>query len=124
MAKAIKTNVLRHLDALKIPYETREYTVEDEQFDGLLTAHKLGMDPAMVFKTLVLTGDKLPACGQGAGPEGRGPRYRQQAGEHAPAKGAPGTDRIPPGRVQPHRDEEGISHVCGCVCPEPGKDFC
>ena len=26
MAKAIKTNVLRHLDALKIPYETREYT--------------------------------------------------------------------------------------------------
>ena len=60
MAKAIKTNVLRHLDALKIPYETREYTVEDEQFDGLLTAHKLGMDPAMVFKTLVLTGDKLP----------------------------------------------------------------
>ena len=60
MAKAIKTNVLRHLDALKIPYETREYTVEDEQFDGLLTARKLGMDPAMVFKTLVLTGDKLP----------------------------------------------------------------
>ena len=42
MAKAIKTNVLRHLDALKIPYETREYTVEDEQFDGLLTARKLG----------------------------------------------------------------------------------
>ena len=38
MAKAIKTNVLRHLDALKIPYETREYTVEDKQFDGLLTA--------------------------------------------------------------------------------------
>ena len=30
MAKAIKTNVLRHLDALKIPYETREYTVDDE----------------------------------------------------------------------------------------------
>lgn len=60
MAKAIKTNVLRHLDALKIPYETREYTVEDDQFDGLATAHKLGMDPAMVFKTLVLNGDRLP----------------------------------------------------------------
>ncbi len=60
MAKAVKTNVLRHLDALKIPYETREYTVEEDQFDGLLVARKLDMDPAMVFKTLVLTGDKLP----------------------------------------------------------------
>ena len=118
MAKAIKTNVLRHLDALKIPYETREYTVEDEQFDGLLTARKLGMDPAMVFKTLVLTGDK------GAGPEKGSPGGRGKGTGDAPAKGAPGTDRIPPGRVQPHRDEEGISHVCGCVCPEPGKDFC
>ena len=59
MAKAIKQTSLRHLDALKIPYETREYTVEDEQFDGLLTA-QAGHGPAMVFKTLVLTGDKLP----------------------------------------------------------------
>ena len=38
MAKAIKTNVLRHLDALKIPYETREYTVDDDNFDGKLVA--------------------------------------------------------------------------------------
>ena len=58
MAKAIKTNVLRSLDAKKIPYETREYTVEDENFDGKLVAAKVGLDPAMIFKTLVLTGDK------------------------------------------------------------------
>lgn len=59
MAKAVKTNVLRHLDARKIPYETREYpVVEEDHFDGKLVAEKIGVDPAMVFKTLVLTGDK------------------------------------------------------------------
>lgn len=58
MAKAIKTNVLRHLDARKIPYETREYAVEDDNFDGKLVAGKTGLDPVMIYKTLVLTGDK------------------------------------------------------------------
>lgn len=58
MAKAVKTNVLRHLDALRIPYETREYTVDGDNFDGKLIAPKIGLDPAMVYKTLVLTGDK------------------------------------------------------------------
>jgi len=58
MAKAVKTNVLRHLDAAKIPYETREYDVSDENYDGKLIAQKSGLDPAMVYKTLVLTGDK------------------------------------------------------------------
>ena len=43
MAKAIKTNVLRHLDALKIPYETREYTVDDDNFDGKLVAEQVGL---------------------------------------------------------------------------------
>lgn len=58
MAKAIKTNVLRHLDAAKIPYETREYTVEDDNFDGKLVSAKVGLPAEMIFKTLVLTGDK------------------------------------------------------------------
>ncbi len=58
MAKAVKTNVLRHLDAAKIAYETREYAVEDDNFDGKAVAAKVGLDPAMVYKTLVLTGDK------------------------------------------------------------------
>lgn len=58
MAKAVKTNVLRHLDALHIPYETREYAVDDDNFDGKLVASKTGLDPAMIYKTLVLTGDK------------------------------------------------------------------
>ena len=58
MAKAVKTNVLRHLDARKIPYETREYAVEDDNFDGKLVAGKTGLDASMIYKTLVLTGDK------------------------------------------------------------------
>ena len=57
MAKAVKTNVLRFLDARRIPYETREYAVDDEHFDGRLVAGKTGLDPEMIYKTLVLTGD-------------------------------------------------------------------
>lgn len=57
MAKTIKTNVLRYLDAHKIPYETREYEVDDENYDGKLVAGKTGLAAAMIYKTLVLTGD-------------------------------------------------------------------
>lgn len=57
MAKAVKTNVLRYLDAHKIPYETREYEVDDENYDGKLVAGKTGLDANMIYKTLVLTGD-------------------------------------------------------------------
>ena len=60
MAKPIKTNVLRHLDAHRIPYETREYDVSDENYDGKLVADKVGLPAEMIYKTLVLTGDKTP----------------------------------------------------------------
>lgn len=58
MPKAIKTNVLRHLDAAKIPYETREYPVDDDNFDGKLVAAKVDIPAEMIYKTLVLCGDK------------------------------------------------------------------
>ncbi|MBQ8654744.1 MAG: Cys-tRNA(Pro) deacylase [Clostridia bacterium] len=58
MAKAVKTNVLRHLDAKKIPYETREYPVDDDNFDGKLIAAKVDLPADMIYKTLVLTGDR------------------------------------------------------------------
>lgn len=58
MAKPIKTNVLRQLDAQKIPYETREYDVSDENYDGKLIIYKVGLPAEMIYKTLVLTGDK------------------------------------------------------------------
>ena len=59
MAKPVKTNVLRHLDAAKIPYETREYTVEDDNYDGKLVSAKVGLPAEMIYKTLILTGDKM-----------------------------------------------------------------
>lgn len=58
MPKAIKTNVLRHLDAAKIPYETREYPVDDDNFDGKLVAAKVDLPAEMIYKTLVLCGDR------------------------------------------------------------------
>ncbi|MDO4483536.1 MAG: Cys-tRNA(Pro) deacylase [Clostridia bacterium] len=60
MAKAVKTNVLRSLDAAKIPYETRTYTVEDDNFDGKLVAQKVDLPADMIFKTLVLCGTQQP----------------------------------------------------------------
>jgi len=58
MAKAVKTNAMRKLETAKIPYEIMTYTVEDDNFDGLLVAQKVGMNPDTVFKTLVLKGEK------------------------------------------------------------------
>ncbi|MBQ9325515.1 MAG: Cys-tRNA(Pro) deacylase [Clostridia bacterium] len=58
MSKPVKTNVLRHLDAAKIPYETISYAVDEENFDGKLVSQKTGLDPQMVFKTLVLCDDR------------------------------------------------------------------
>ena len=90
MAKPVKTNVLRHLDAHKIPYETREYDVSDENYEtghhrsasgagyawsmqalphasraealplGKLVSAKVGLPAEMIYKTLVLTGDHSP----------------------------------------------------------------
>lgn len=52
-----KTNVMRILDKAKIPYTPHFYEHrDDEPFDGLLVAQKLGEDPSAVFKTLVTEG--------------------------------------------------------------------
>ncbi len=58
MPKAVKTNVLRYLDAHHISYETLDYPVEDDNYDGKLIAVKTGLPASMIYKTLVLTGDK------------------------------------------------------------------
>lgn len=51
-----KTNALRALDKLKISYRPIEYDVSDGRLDGVSVAEKAGMDPAMVYKTLVVWG--------------------------------------------------------------------
>ena len=55
--KAI-TNVMRLLDTARIPYETKEYDYDESDLSGVHAASVLGFDPDMVFKTLVLKGDK------------------------------------------------------------------
>ena len=53
--KLEKTNALRLLDRMKIPYEA--YTYPCEEFtDGLEVAQQLGLNPADVCKTLVTVG--------------------------------------------------------------------
>lgn len=48
---------MRILDKAKIPYTAHYYEHNDnEPFDGVGVAKKLGQDPALVYKTLVTEG--------------------------------------------------------------------
>lgn len=58
MSKLQKTNAMRMLDAAKIPYEIREYTVDENDLSGTHIADEVGLPYAQVFKTLVAKGDK------------------------------------------------------------------
>jgi len=54
-----KTNAARLLDQLKIPYELRAYEVDPNDLTAISVAHKIGLPPEQVFKTLVTsTSDK------------------------------------------------------------------
>lgn len=53
--KETKTNAMRILERLKIPYEHREYE-QDEFTDGSEVADKLGLPHGQVYKTLVTVG--------------------------------------------------------------------
>lgn len=52
-----KTNALRQLDAQKIKYEIKEYHFQDEH-DSLEVLRQVHLEASMVFKTIVLKGDK------------------------------------------------------------------
>ena len=59
MAKKIdKTNAARLLDKAKVAYELVPYTVDENNLAATHVAEELGEDIAMVFKTLVLRGDR------------------------------------------------------------------
>ncbi len=53
-----KTNVMRLLEAAGIPFETREYEVDEDDLSGVHVADQLGQPVEQVFKTLVLKGEK------------------------------------------------------------------
>ena len=55
MKKDEKTNAVRKLDAMKLSYELLSYETH-EALSGEEVARSLGLDPAMVFKTLVTVG--------------------------------------------------------------------
>ena len=64
-----KTNVMRLLEAAKIPYDLLEYEVDESDLSGESVARKTGKDHSQVFKTLVFCGEKngfgvccIPAC--------------------------------------------------------------
>jgi len=60
-----KTNAARMLDSAGIPYELREYQVDEDHLSAPHVAEAIGMPPEQVFKTLVARGDRggvLLAC--------------------------------------------------------------
>lgn len=59
MAEKIKkTNAARILDQLKIPYEIIPYEVDENDLGATHIAQQLGQPIELLFKTLVLRGDK------------------------------------------------------------------
>lgn len=58
MVKAHKTNAARLLDKAGIAYALVPYTVDEADLSAAHLAAQLGQDLALVFKTLVLKGDK------------------------------------------------------------------
>ena len=56
----VKTNAMRILDSAKISYEAKEYEYDENDLAGVHIAENLGLDPDIVFKTLVARGDKTP----------------------------------------------------------------
>lgn len=54
----MKTIACRILDQNQIPYTLHEYDWKEEELDALTVAHKVGIPPQQIFKTLVLRGDK------------------------------------------------------------------
>jgi Cys-tRNA(Pro)/Cys-tRNA(Cys) deacylase len=59
---APKTNAVRLLDRVGVPYELREYEVDPDDLAAETVARKVGMPPEQVFKTLVCRGDKHGVC--------------------------------------------------------------
>ena len=57
-----KTNAVRILDQMDIPYELREYEVDPDDLTAEAVALKIGMPSEQVFKTLVARGDRNGVC--------------------------------------------------------------
>lgn len=58
----MKTNAVRILEALGIPFEIRQYDVDPDDLTAATVARKVGLPPEQVFKTLVVRGDRNGVC--------------------------------------------------------------
>jgi Cys-tRNA(Pro)/Cys-tRNA(Cys) deacylase len=57
-----KTNAVRLLERLGVPFELREYEFDPDDLAAEAVARKIGMPAEQVFKTLVARGDKHGVC--------------------------------------------------------------
>lgn len=55
-----KTNAARILENASIPFELRTYDVEGEHQSAVEVAEAIGVNPELIYKTLVLKGQKDP----------------------------------------------------------------
>lgn len=58
MSKPQKTNAVRKLEALGLPYELVSYEVDPDDLVAERVAQKIGMPPGSVYKTLLARGDR------------------------------------------------------------------
>ncbi len=58
MKQLPKTNAARLLDKAGIKYDLNPYEVDEEDLSAVHVAEQLRVDPGMLFKTLVLRGDR------------------------------------------------------------------
>ncbi len=54
-----KTNAIRLLDQAKIHYELTSFEVDQSDLSATHAAELLGISPSVIFKTLLLKGDKI-----------------------------------------------------------------
>ena len=58
MSKELKTNAARLLDKAGIAYNLTTYEVDENDLSAVHVAQQLGVDTGLLFKTLVLRGDR------------------------------------------------------------------
>ncbi len=56
--KETKTNAMRMLDSAKIAYRTDSYAVDENDLSATHAAQMLGVEPEVVFKTIVTKGER------------------------------------------------------------------
>jgi Cys-tRNA(Pro)/Cys-tRNA(Cys) deacylase len=59
---AAKTNAVRLLETLGIPFELREYEVDPDDLSAASVAAKIGFPLEQTFKTLVARGERTGVC--------------------------------------------------------------